>query len=82
MLQGGQIEPSDSPWASPVVLVTQKKRINAFLCGLSQTECTDDEGRLSLALDRRFVTIVRKSTVVFHHGPRKQILAGGNVAGG
>ena len=29
MLTGGQIEPSDSPWSSPVVLVTRK---DSFLC--------------------------------------------------
>ena len=59
----------------------QERRIDAFLCGLSQTECINDEGPLSLAPDRRFVTVAGKSTVVFHHGHRKQILAGGNVAG-
>ena len=30
MLDGGQIEPSDNPWASPVVLVTKKDGTTQF----------------------------------------------------
>ena len=31
MLTGGQIEPSDTPWASPVVLVTKTEELVAWL---------------------------------------------------
>ena len=36
MLEGGQIEPNDSPWASPVVLVTKNDGFTRFCVNYHQ----------------------------------------------
>ena len=79
MLEGGQIEHSDSPWASPVVLVTKKDGSTRFCVDYRQLNSSTVKDSYSLA--RIDDSLRLKPTVVFHYGSDQWILASGHVGG-
>ena len=73
MLEGGQIELSDSPWTSPVVLVT-KKTVLCVDYRLLNAATVKDVYPLP-----RIDNSIGLPTVVFHDGLGQRILEGGHV---
>ena len=82
MLSGGQIEPSESPWSAPVVLVTKKDGGTRF--------CVDYR-RLNLATVKDAYPLPRIDDTLdmlagkrwfFDHGPGQWVLAGIPISGG
>ena len=80
MLTGGLIEPSNSPWSSPVVLVTKKMEVPDSVLTTTVSIC-DRQRRLSPAQNGRYSGYVGRQTMVLHPGFGKRLLAGVTVTG-
>ena len=69
--------PSNSPWASPVVMVKKKDRQHAVLCGLQATQCTDTvKDAHPTPLINDFLDALHGDLLVLHPRSQEWILAG------
>ena len=82
MLQGGQIEPSDSPWASPVVLVTKKDGLTRFCVDYRRLNALTTKDAYPLHRIDNSLRLLGNQQWFSTMDLAKQILADSNVAGG
>ena len=78
MLQKDIIQPSSSPWASPIILVPKKDGSLQFLHRLPDAKFCHTERRLPLTESGRYLGSIKWIEVVFHFGSHMRLLAGRN----
>ena len=81
MLTGGQIEASDSPWSSPVVLVTKKDGGTRFCVDYRQLNDATVKDAYPLPRIDDTLDMLGGETVVFYPGFGQRLLAGLTISG-
>ena len=81
MLTGGQIEASDSPWSSPVVLVTKKDAGTRFCVDYRQLNDATVKDAYPLPRIDDTLDMLAGKTVVFYPGFGQRLLAGLTISG-
>ena len=76
MLAGGQIEPSESPWSAPVVLVTKKDGGTGFCVDYRKLNLATIKDAYPITSNRRYPRHAGREAVVFDPGLGQWLLAG------